>query len=300
MPNTFTITSEKEARFYDEPDKDIWFEKGVWTPTGNQAPSVTTQTGVWPKGLGYWRWVISKGSEEEANAERDAGGRRGTRVHDNGEFMLRGGRINLHDFIEKYFNGDYEAGLPEWRKNEAFWQWYVDLGQPRIVKRRNGTPAMECKLFSWEYQYGGRPDVILTGGELGHRKILTDYKTGKGIYLNFWAQLAAYFQAWHEMGECELDGAGIWRPNFRKNCGYDWELKTAEEMIDWFEDFKACQRIWHRENPDKNARPVYEMMEELWFEDPPADMEDHSDTPHESTAAKSTRQPSTSSSASPW
>lgn len=260
------IVSTLGARFYNMPDKDIWFEKMEIVLTKAQRPSVTTILEVWPKGKEFWDWLASRMSYEEAIFERDMGGERGTRCHDTYENLAYGDTYSFEAYAEMYFRGQPEIAVPEWRKIEAFEQWHTDWGSPGVVTRRNGVPAIECALYSWEHGYAGTTDKVYTGGKFGSKRIMVDYKTSKGIWDSFWAQLAAYFVAWHEMGEEPIDGIAIFRPNAKKACGYDFEvIEDPKQIEEWFQDFLAAYRLWRRHRKRQklplDARTVFEVRD---------------------------------------
>lgn len=270
-------------RFYNMPDAKIWFERREIVLTDQQEASVTTALSVWPKGEEFQRWMASKETYEDAIEERNKGGRRGTRVHKGIEAISRGEVLNFYEFRDTYHKGVDIAAYDEWRRLESFAEWHRDYGYPTIINRVTGKPALECTLYSWMYGFAGTTDIVVTGGHFGNAQVMIDFKTGKSIYLSFWAQLAAYRKAWHEMKENgQIDGIGILLFGGLGRKAYSFEYcQSEEEMEAFFLDFLAAQRIWRRENQKsslrsgertwgevKSARTVYDVTDYLTLEQP--------------------------------
>lgn len=294
----YSFSPTSGERFYNMIDRDDWIKKKRFTITEQQAPSVTTVLSTWPKSEAYAAWLASKGSLDEALKERDAGGARGTRVHQNIERITKGEVLNFHEYKKEHFKGNDMLAYPEWRRLESFTKWHADMGYPKIINRRNGQPALECTLYSWEDLYAGTTDIIVTGGFFGSLKVMVDFKTGKGIYLSFWAQLCAYFKAWHEMKEEKLDAVGVLLFGGQSRRGYKFEMVSDMTQIEgWYLDFLAAYRIWNRENQKstlssdhrtwtdvRSAREVYEVEEIICLEQPMIDRNDMPDDDEETPA----------------
>lgn len=243
------VPSTLGARFYNLPDKDIWINEKRLVKTARQEPSVTTKLSVWPKGRRYYKWLASKQDLEEAEQFRDEGGLRGSRVHNVVENLKYGDKYGFEAYADEYFRGDHEAAVNEWQRITAFVRWYEDYGCPEVIERRNGIPAIECELYSWQYGFGGTTDAVYTGGEFGNLRVMVDYKTSLDMYLHFWAQLAAYFWAWHEMEEEKIDAVAILMLHCDSNGEPKYKFKmmdSKKEIQEYFEDFLASSRLWKR------------------------------------------------------
>jgi hypothetical protein len=278
----YTFSPTAGERFYNLIDRESWMEHKKEEVIEAQVPSVTTLLSVWPKGQEFDRWMASKESYGEAMADRNAGGRRGTRVHEHLERIVKGEVLSYHEFKKEYHKGDDLTAYDEWRRIESFVSWHRDHGYPTIVSRRSGKPAIETTLYSWEHGYAGTTDLVVTGGQFGSARVLVDFKTGKGIYDSFWAQLAAYRRAWKEMGEGDIDAIGILLFGGLGRKHYAFEMCSSESELDaWFADFLAAQRIWNRTHQKtgiskgeriwkevKSERDVYEVEDILRLDVP--------------------------------
>jgi hypothetical protein len=101
----------------------------------------------------------------------------------------------------------------------------------------------ERLLFSKRYEYAGLTDAIAI---IDGRKTLIDYKTGKGIYNEFYYQIAAYWHAYEEETGEELDCAEI--IHFNKETGaFDKKEMTRAEYELNFPIFLSCLNIKQRE-----------------------------------------------------
>lgn len=282
----YTFSPTSGERFYNLIDADAWLGGGKEIITEAQVPSVTTILGIWPKSEEFHRWIASKEDYGQAIAERNAGARRGTRVHNHIERIVKGEVLDYHRFRDEFHRGDDFAAYDEWRRLESFAAWHKDMGYPTIVQRRvSPRPALECTLYSWKYGFAGTTDIVVTGGIFGNARVMIDFKTGKSIYDSFWAQLSAYRRAWMEMGECDIDAVGVLLFGGLGRKHYAFEICSDPEEIErWFQDFLASQRIWKRCNQKtgirggerwwgevKSQRDTYEVIEELRLDKPMID-----------------------------
>lgn len=270
MSNIIQIQSTKSARFYNLPDKQIWEVEKRLVKTDKQVPSVTTKLEVWPKGRRFYEWLASRPNLLEAEMERDEGGSRGSRVHEAIENIKYGDTYGFEAYADQYFSGDQEAATQEWFRIYAFVHWYQEMDCPSVVTRRNGVPAIECELYSWEHGFGGTTDAVYTGGQFGSKKVMVDYKTSKDIYLSFYAQLSAYYTAWHEMSEEKIDAIAVLRLYVDSAGKPSYQFKmidNEEEIRSYFQDFLACSRLWikHRESEKLSidSRKIFYVPESL-------------------------------------
>ena len=148
-------------------------------------PGVTTVLEVLDRGEGmqYWAWDLGRQGLDYREV-RDSAGRVGTITHHLIASHLRGEAADYQpltclpdeaDRAEKCFL-KYLA----WEKENPL--------SPVII---------ETPFVSEEFRYGGTPDLL---AEMGNEFILLDFKTGGGIYDNYFCQLAAYRQLLSEQG----------------------------------------------------------------------------------------------------
>lgn len=101
----------------------------------------------------------------------------------------------------------------------------------------------ERMLYSRQHGYVGLTDAIAV---VDGKRTLIDYKTGKGIYNEFYYQLAAYWQAYEEETNQPIEQALIL--HFNKETG-EFEKKeiSRDELNANFPVFLACLTIKQRE-----------------------------------------------------
>jgi len=281
----YTFSPTSGERFYNMPDKDIWFEEKRIEITDDQAPSVTTLLGVWPKGREFMEWLAKQKTYGDAVSARNAGGARGSRVHQHIERIVKGEVLSFHEYKKEFHRDDDMLAYDEWRRLESFKEWHADMGYPTLVNRLTGKPALECTLYSWEFWFAGTTDIIVTGGHFGSARVMVDFKTGKSIYDSFWGQLGAYRRSWMEMGEGEIDAVGVLLFGGIDRKNYLFEMCQDEQELDeHFEDFLAAKRIWNRTNQKssmrsgvrtwgeiKSCRRVFEVEDMLRLDQPAMD-----------------------------
>jgi len=123
-------------------------------------------------------------------------GRDGLELYESRDKAANVGTI-IHARIMAYFLG-YEIDncniSPEvWKLTDNSLLSFFEWARPRRV-----TPTLvETPLVSEKYQYGGTPDVY---GEMDGELTLLDFKTGAGLYPEFFVQLAAYSKLLIENG----------------------------------------------------------------------------------------------------
>ena len=206
-------------------------------------PRCTFILSVYPKGAGYEQWLKAQG--DDADSIRDRAADAGTRVHDACEQLVAG--VALHHLA-------YQPG--EWSKINSFVTWYTQFKPDRYV-------GSEVTVWSKTHGYAGTADAII---EKDGKRYLIDYKTGKGLYPTYWLQLAAYKQAYEELGYGRIDGVGILHLGSRHKSvsvkkskkgqvvytgpGYEYIVETAPDVMDLsFARFKSTKDIFDNEYP---------------------------------------------------
>lgn len=173
--------------------------------------------------------IIEEALKQHTVKKEEAAGV-GTQVHNWAEAF---GNAKLHGSEMPPITDDMDervvAGI------NAFLDWY----NTHTVK----FEATERLLFSRQHKYAGLTDAI---ANINGKRTLIDYKTGKGIYSEFYYQLAAYWHAFEEETGEKLDNALIL--HFNKETG-EFESKeiTREEFDLNFPVFLACLSIKQRE-----------------------------------------------------
>ncbi len=219
----------------ENPDQDHWYKS---EKTGKWYPSVTTITAMYPKGVGLDRWLGKHDSYESAIEERDAAGRRGSRIHDVAEIILNGDTVKFDYYME--FNGlDLMTAAAEWKMVEGLENWLNDM-KPRII-----SGIVEKRVINEDVGYGGTVDLV---AEVEDVLYVIDFKTSGSLYYSHEMQVEAYRRA------LDFDNAEVALLHLRSKaaCGYTWKdlratprrtkQKTKDEM---WEDFLASKTLWH-------------------------------------------------------
>lgn len=99
--------------------------------------------------------------------------------------------------------------------------------------------ALEQHLWSDIHKYAGTCDYI---GICDGKLMILDWKTSKGIYPEYWIQLAAYVNAFEELTGLKVDGAGILQ--IRDGEHQYIEKDYNELMAIYFPVFLAAKTIY--------------------------------------------------------
>lgn len=199
-----------------------------WYPRGKTwYPSITTILSCYPKGEGFSRWLANAGSYENAEGIRDTAAKRGTRVHDTVEAMLRDPSLTLsyEDFT-----------LEEWGMIEGFCNWYVDY-KPVV-----DTEFIERVLYSDTYKVAGKADLRC---KIGDDDIVVDFKTSSAIHNSMLVQANMYAHMYTEMG-MPTHKFAILRLGTRHKRKY--EFVVSDISLDLIAAFRSCQILWEQEN----------------------------------------------------
>jgi hypothetical protein len=91
---------------------------------------------------------------------------------------------NVHDYARRILSGQSPAEPlegPEAKAIAAFWKW--------VESHAIEPYAVEKRIMSAHYMYAGTCDFY---GRIDGRLSVLDFKTGNGVYDEFWWQLSAY------------------------------------------------------------------------------------------------------------
>lgn len=145
--------------------------KRYYTRGKSKYPSVTTILNYYPKGQGFYNWLMNMGTD--ANIIRDTAANKGTTTHKAVE--------NYLNKIEQTIDDNTTKCL------EQFKNWMKDK-DIKIL----GT---EKFVINDEIGYAGTIDLILTINDIPY---IIDIKTGKSIYTTHLLQLSAYKHTGYE------------------------------------------------------------------------------------------------------
>ena len=217
---TIEIITESSQHWYPSPKK-----KGIFYP------SVTTINSVYPKGIGFNKYLTEQKSWESSQEILEEAGQRGSNVHFGAE-LLEQGQI-LHQESYK---------IDEWQRLVGFVNWFTEF-KPELL-------ATEYKVVSDKYKTGGTIDRIY---RIDNQVILLDLKTGKRMYPNYWLQVAAYEKLIAEKKVFpKVDAVAILRLTPLRKEYYEYVI--LDNWEDAWEAFRSCQTIWKYEN-GKDAKP---------------------------------------------
>src|SRR3990167_10384519 len=126
---TEMVTSESE-HWYSSPTRpDVWY------------PSVTTILSVFPKGVGFNKYLTAQTSWESSQEALKKAGQRGTNVHQATELLDRGFTLSREGY-----------SLEEWQMLIGFVNWYK-IYKPKLL-------FMEKRVVSDNIGTGGTIDRI--------------------------------------------------------------------------------------------------------------------------------------------
>lgn len=188
------------------------------TKDGHRVPSVTTALGELAKpALIPWAWGLgTKGIDWKTY--RDELADVGTLAHRMILDHLRGEKTDTSDYSPNQVDLAENSFLSylEWERQHKV--------EPILV---------ETPLVSEIFKYGGTPDFF---GLIDEVPTLADYKTGKGIYPEFFYQLAAYKNLIYEtrpdvqnIDQCRILNIGRgedekFAEEVRTDLGREWEI----------------------------------------------------------------------------
>jgi hypothetical protein len=222
---------KKESPTIDIPiGEEHWYERhGKWYP------SVTTILGaVYPKGIGFAKWLGDKGSYEAAEQQKKEAAKRGTAVHEAIEQMLKNPKTKL----------DYrEFSLEEWKMLKGFCDWYAEHS-PNIHVKEN----IERVVYDDKNCVAGRCDLRCS---IGHEWFVIDYKTSSKIQELHKIQVTKYATMYKQMG-FDVDRVGVLR--LSDWGGGHYEFWAGEIDPKRLTVFLSCKNLWDFQNPKAGPR----------------------------------------------
>lgn len=235
MKNT-TIVSGKQITLLDA--------RYYTTPEEGWVPSVTTILEAYPKDISFLKWLKENG--EEADAIRDAAGRRGSNVHALTEAYDAGLEVSL--LTE---DGRVAYSMQEWAMLERYVQ-FSDRFQPEILQS-------EQNYVSSALGYAGTIDRVI---RMGGKTILMDIKTSNSLHDTYWLQLAAYRRLLEANAGITVDEVGILWLNAKTRTegrngavqGIGWQLVTEQNTDRYYELFQHTMALWKAQNKDAIPR----------------------------------------------
>jgi hypothetical protein len=170
----------------------------------------------------------------------DAAADIGTAVHKMIEFNMR-----------KHLR--LEAEAPGALTDESLWAFMAYQDWERASEL---SPVfVEQTVYSKRYGYAGtldwmgdvnNPEAIIVPSEKKRVRVVGDWKTGKGIYLEAMLQNAAYAEAAIEMGHADPDVAGmiVRLPKVTTDPGFEVRFIPAKQRAELFRVFLCVLELW--------------------------------------------------------
>jgi len=264
-------TTHKKITQITLPD-ERFYEKG-----GKYYPSVTYILDSYPKNIGFYKWLASKGWDEAERIKEEAGDR-GSKVHNAIYDLLKGKTVKFND---KYWNEttkDFERlADKEWECLISFENFWRDK-KPQLI-------ASEIVCYSDKHFYAGTIDFI---GVIDGKVTLVDWKTSSKIYPSHLLQVAAYLQAESEKGKYKPAETAVLRLGSNHKVGYEFKTVDLKESQKNFKYFLAVKKIWELEHP--KAEPnLKEIPESIKITVPKLTKKKHGKSKSTTSARKSNR-----------
>lgn len=190
---------------------------------GTEVPGVTTILGVMAKpALIKWAWEQGRKGLDYRKVSTKAADI-GTIAHFLVECHLKGVTPDLQEFAPadvKVAKGCFQKFMGFWKESGLTFE------------------ASECQLVSEIYPYGGTLDIIARDSR--QRPVLVDIKTSKGIYEEYWYQVAAYSRLAQEKLGLRFQSVVICR--IGKDDG-EFEHEVRQDLSHEWKVFCACLQL---------------------------------------------------------
>jgi hypothetical protein len=262
----------KMIEYFDDHFYKIEFEDG----TKFYFPSVTTKLGAAPKPfLARWRGDI--GNREADQRMYDAANK-GKRIHYAVNLFLNDGVILLNPFNHPNYKEEKIREIQSRIDREVFvlqdqdemlhvyrfqeWMKRVNaklLGTDMIVcdmtYNEAGTLDFALEIEEGTYEINGAKPLKLEKGIY-----IADLKTGSDVHDEAFLQIAAYSDMYFMGAEKypdEFKGAMIIHTGSKMRTGIpglSTVLRTPEQVVKDYNDFRAVAQIWDRQNKDAMPR----------------------------------------------
>lgn len=224
------ITTQDE-RFYGRQVMGMW----------DFVPSVTWIADFFPKGVGFYKWLATKGWSE-AEEIKAAAGDKGSKVHQAISLLLAGGKVSFEDSFENPRSLEQEELNPtEYECLMSFVEWF-DAFKPQVI-------AFDYTVWNERYRYAGTIDLKcrLNIDNYKHPYIV-DFKTSLDIWPPHELQVSAYKHA--EPDHKQIRTA-ILQVGYRRNKSKKWKFTPINDK---FQLFLAARKIWAHEC--ENVKPL--------------------------------------------
>lgn len=200
---------------------------------GELVPSVTTITGMLPKGEGLLKWAANEAVKCIGEHWKPETPYSPTFISDilelgKGAFRRKTGAAATrgtvaHNWYEQFIKTGMEPPMPEDAQIRNSIQMFKDWLAANDVK----WVASEVIVASEKFKFAGKLDAIAV---INGRMCLVDFKTGSGVYMEHFVQTSGYVIALEEMGFNEIQDRWILR--FPKTGDNFEAVKVMDDMDD--------------------------------------------------------------------
>ncbi len=239
---------------------------GNWTHYYIQSKNLYVPAVSWilkigfPKGTRFYEYLLSV-TKQESKQILEAAGDRGTRVHAAIDNLIEGAEISMEALYPNDITGRPEKlNLSEYSCLLAFQAW-ADRFKPHVIPVKRtlatdsfaGTLDILCSIQLTAGQKVTLNGKLITLTETKRVKVLLDWKTSGGIYSEYKAQVAAYYEA---IADDSIEYTGIVRLGTAHKNGLIAEKGYGYEMVIWDKEttyghiraFKAARLIYDLES----------------------------------------------------
>lgn len=234
------LTVEGQHWYYSPTLKDVLY------------PSVTTILSVYPKGVGFAKYLANQESWESSQAILTKAGDRGTKVHKATE-RLEDGEVLVNE----------EFASDEWIMLQGFIDWHRKYNPKLILK--------EVSAVSDELKTGGTVDRVY---EIDGVRTIIDIKTSNKIHDSYWVQVAVYAKMFEDKG-IPIENVAVLRLRTLGKEKFEYQVIGKDQWHQEFELFAPLQTIWNKVNPDVKPR-IVEVPLTLQLHEVPEQAEIHS------------------------
>jgi hypothetical protein len=197
-------------------------------------PSVTWISDFYPKGVGFYKWLASKGWSE-AEAIKAAAGDKGSKVHQAIGVLIQGGTVEMEDAFENPRTLDQEPLTPaEYECLMSFRDWFAEV-RPEVID-------VEYTVWNERYRYAGTVDLKCRLNIDDYKRVwIIDFKTSSDVWMPMELQVSAYKHG--DTSEPKPHKLAILQVGYRRNKK-KWKFTP---IADQFSLFLAARKIWEKE-----------------------------------------------------
>lgn len=195
------------------------------------AASVTWISGYYPKNDRFIRWVGKVGTEQAEEA-KEAGGEKGSKVHQAIKVLLEGGTIDCQNSLFEGRDGERsDLNAAELECVMSFIEWF-EKTRPEVI-------AFEFTVWSEKYRYAGTVDLFC---RINGVPWIVDFKVSSAIYPSMEIQVSAYKFA--DAMFPNNTRLAILQLNYKLNKKQKYKFTRIKQQ---FTLFLSIRRAWQKE-----------------------------------------------------